>query len=285
MKSTSKWCNTDWLKERKVVIATMHAKEKVIAPLVKQQLGLHPFVPENLNTDSFGTFTGEIERKLNPIETAKAKCEKAMELTGADIAIANEGSFGPHPSYVFIPADQEVVYLFDKKNDIEIFSIELDTSTNFNAKEIKNKEELHKFGLDVGFPSHAIILKNAVNCVKGIKTWELLNDSYRMLSENNSLVFAETDMRAMHNPTRMKVIENATKKLIEKVNCLCPNCNFPGFDVQQIVKGLPCKWCGSPTRSVKSHHYGCKKCNHVSIVDYPYQKKIEEPDHCDYCNP
>jgi hypothetical protein len=43
--------------------------------------------------------------------------------------------------------------------------------------------------------------------------------------------YVETDMRAMYNPSRMTVIQNATKKLVEKINSCCPNCNIPGFGI------------------------------------------------------
>lgn len=33
--------------------------------------------------------------------------------------------------------------------------------------------------------------------------------------------FIETDMRAMHNPTRLKVIKLATEALIKKINSCC----------------------------------------------------------------
>jgi hypothetical protein len=38
-------------------------------------------------------------------------------------------------------------------------------------------------------------------------------------------------MRAMYNPSRMTVIQNATKKLVEKINSCCPHCNIPGFGI------------------------------------------------------
>jgi hypothetical protein len=56
-------------KGRSLVIATK--KEKVIAPLLEEALGIVCFVPEDFDTDTLGTFTGEIERKLDPISTAR----------------------------------------------------------------------------------------------------------------------------------------------------------------------------------------------------------------------
>jgi hypothetical protein len=50
-------------KDCTLVIATMHGKEKVIAPLLVKALGVKIIVPENFDTDLYGTFSGEIEGK------------------------------------------------------------------------------------------------------------------------------------------------------------------------------------------------------------------------------
>ncbi len=119
-------------KNRDIVIATKHKKEEVIAPLLKKELALKPFVPKEFDTDFFGTFSGEIERKADALETARLKCLKAMELTGCDLGISNEGSFGTHPQIWFTQADYEIVMLIDKKNGFEFSTLEISTQTNFN---------------------------------------------------------------------------------------------------------------------------------------------------------
>lgn len=45
------------------------------------------------------------------------------------------------------------------------------------------------------------------------------------------MAYAETGMKALYNPTRMTVIEKAIKKLIDKINSCCPQCNIPGFGI------------------------------------------------------
>ena len=118
-------------KGRKLLIATKHEKEKVIAPILEKELGVSWFVINDFDTDELGTFTGEIERKDDPIITARKKCLLAIELTNCDLAVASEGSFGPHPTIYFVPADDEFLLFFDKKNDLEIIVRELSTETNF----------------------------------------------------------------------------------------------------------------------------------------------------------
>ena len=64
-------------------------------------------------------------------------------------------------------------------------------------------------------------------------------------------VFVETDMRACYNPTRMRVIEQTTHKLVAKINNKCPQCATPGFETAEVNRGLPCNLCNSPTKSAQ----------------------------------
>ena len=73
---------------RKLVIATKHKKENVIAPLLEQYLSVKCIVPEDFDTDELGTFTGEIERKDDALSTVRQKCLLAMEQTQVEL--------GPH---------------------------------------------------------------------------------------------------------------------------------------------------------------------------------------------
>lgn len=276
-------------KGRRLVIATKHEKEKVIAPLLEEALGVYCFIKEDFDTDILGTFTGEIERKLDPIATARQKCLLAMELTKCDLGIASEGSFGSHPSLFFVNADDEFLIFIDKKNNFEIIARELSMETNFNGKEIETEKELFEFAKLVKFPSHGLILRTSKedtsHIIKGITEVNQLKEAFEELIEKSDSIYAETDMRAMYNPTRMSVIETATKKLVHKINSCCPQCNVPGFGVTDVKKGLECNLCGSPTNSTLSFIYSCKKCDFKKEELYPHQKTSEDPMYCDYCNP
>ena len=58
----------------------MHQKQSVIAPLFKKDLGIVVRVPDDLNTDVFGTFTLDKERLGTQKEAAIGKAKAAMEL-------------------------------------------------------------------------------------------------------------------------------------------------------------------------------------------------------------
>lgn len=274
---------------RRLLIATKHQKEKVIAPILEKELGLICFVDENYDTDALGTFTGEIERTLDPISTAREKCLKAMEQNDCDLGIASEGSFGPHPSMFFVNADDEFLIFIDKKNKLEIVVRELSTETNFNGKELKTEDELIDFAHSIGFPHHALILRKASHDVseihKGITDLAFLKKTFKRLRSKHASVYAETDMRAMYNPTRMKVIQKATEKLLEKIKSGCPQCQTPGFGITEAKKGLACSWCGAPTNSILSYVYQCQHCAYTREEMYPHHKQTEDPIYCDHCNP
>lgn len=274
---------------RKLLIATKHQKESVIAPIFEKELGVSCFVDATFDTDTLGTFTGEIERALDPISTAREKCLRAMKLSNADLAIASEGSFGSHPSIFFASADDEFLIFIDTINKIEVIARELSTSTNFNGKQVQSQKELLEFADQIGFPSHGLILRKSkdenTDIHKGITDIENLKKSFEQLHSKYHSVYAETDMRAMYNPTRMAVIEKATQKLVQKIKSTCPQCQMPGFGVTDAKKGLECSLCGSPTNSTLSYIYTCQHCQFTKEEMYPHNKTEEDPMYCDYCNP
>lgn len=276
-------------KGRKLIIATKHGKEKVIAPIFEKELGVICFVDLNFDTDQHGTFSGEVERREDPVTTARDKCLIAMELNNCDLAIASEGSFGQHPTIFFIPADEEILIFIDKKNGFEIIARELSSETNFNGSEIQTEKNLLEFAAKSNFPSHGLILKKSKNefgdIVKGITNEDQLIKDFYGLIDKFGTAYIETDMRAMYNPTRMKIIASATKKLIKKINSLCPVCNMPGFGITDAKEGLPCELCNFPTRSTISYIYSCQKCSYTKEDKYPKGKQTEDPMYCDYCNP
>jgi len=275
--------------KRKLLIATKHHKESVIAPLFWKEFRNYCFTSDAFDTDSLGTFSGEIDRKEDALTTLREKCIIANKATNCDLVIASEGSFGVHPTLFFAQANEELIMLKDFKNKIEIVAKENSMETNFNGKLITNEADLLEFAEKVNFPSHAIILKseetNYSKIIKGITDKNILLNSYNELKQEFKSVYAETDMRALFNPTRMKVIEKVTHKLVEKIKSLCPKCDFPGFDIVNAIPGLLCKNCSLPTRSTLSYLYKCEKCFIENELMYPRGIKFEDPTFCDYCNP
>ncbi len=278
----------DW-KNRRGCIVSMHKKQEVIAPLLSSELGIICTPLEAVDTDALGTFSGEVERKGSPLEALRAKCQLAIDCGWDDIVIASEGSFGPHPQMYFAYADDEWVMLKDVKHNLEILGRHVSSHTNFNAKEVSDWKALQLFAEQVKFPSHALILRPAVDVYsemqKGISTWEKLEEVFHSLKETFGSVYVETDMRAHFNPSRMAVIQRATEDLVRMLKSVCPSCNAPGYGVVEVFPGLPCESCGMPTASTLKHLYRCQHCSHSSEHLCPRGKKKESPMYCSFCNP
>lgn len=276
-------------KGRRLLIATKHQKERVIAPIMERELGVTCITCATFDSDVLGTFSGEVERKDDALTTVKNKCLLAMSMENCDLAIASEGSFSPHPTIFFAHADEELLILVDLKNKLEIFVRELSLQTNFNAAEVCSVDELHDFAIAAGFPTHGLILKKTKedhqHLVKGITDWQILTDTYHDLKDNEGKAYVETDMRAMFNPTRMQVIETAAQKLASKVKSACPACQTPGFAVASAKPGLPCELCGLPTQSTLAYTHACVACGFEQEELYPKGKQFEDPTYCNFCNP
>jgi hypothetical protein len=281
--------NPDVFLYRPLLIVTKHNKNKIIAPMLEKELGVECFLPEKFDTDSLGTFSGEIERKKDALSTLRDKCLLAMKMEGYDLAVATEGSFGNHPTVFFAPANDEFIILIDLKNNLEIVERVLSLETNFKMAEINHKESLNEFLKVVQFPSHGVIVKDTSSnwkfMEKGIQKKSQLNALFETFAKNQQSFFIETDMRANYNPTRMRVIKQACKKLVTKIKSACPSCKTPGFGVVRAEAGLKCHQCGMPTRSTSAHVYACKKCNFENKKAFPNGKTSEDPMYCDFCNP
>lgn len=276
---------------RNALLITRHKKEEVVFPILKP-LGMQLSVLDTIDTDQFGSFTRDIPRKGTQLEAAQLKARNALEVSGEQIAISSEGSFGPHPQLLFVPANIELVLFIDTLHNLEIAGWEISTDTNFSQAEITSVKDAIQFSTTCGFPSHGIVVRpnkaESNNLLfKGLTNESILEEAVmkciRKSQDGKALI--ETDMRAMHNPTRMKVIENATINLLHKLQSVCPECARPGFEVTEWVRGLPCENCFMPTRFVLKHIYTCKKCNHKNEIDYPDRKNYCEVQFCDFCNP
>jgi len=275
---------------RKLLVASNHKKHQVIAPIFQREWNSEVVCDTDIDTDQFGTFSGEIERELDPLSSAIAKCRLGLTLSGLDLGVATEGSFGPHPSLPWMAAHEELMVLIDEKNDLTISKRKWSINTNFNQAKISNEDELFQFAEKAQFPSHALILRSkkedgSEGIVKGINEAQFLRDSFNRMNVPFSELSVETDMRAHFNPTRMKVIEELTIELIQKVVSQCPECKKNGFGEQRVEPGLPCGQCGLPTSSPLYKITTCSSCGFDKKEMNPTGNSTEEPTFCQFCNP
>ena len=140
------------------VIATMHGKETVIAPLLQGALGLRTELPTDFDTDCFGTFSGDVPRVDTALATARAKIAAAFkQVPHAHIGIASEGSFGPHPLLPMIPIDSELLLLMDRRTGIEVVGHHATPRTNYAHCVVTAAEAAVAFAQRTGFPAHGLM--------------------------------------------------------------------------------------------------------------------------------
>lgn len=277
----------NFLKDRDVLLVTIHQKEKVIKPLLEGEFGCNMHV-SSLNTDQFGTFTREISRQQSQFETARNKVTMGLKLTSNHVGVASEGTFGFHP-LAPIPWNTELVLLKDDELELELHGYYEGLNTNFSQAIVKDYPSALQFVHKVGFPDHHVILRSddehSSIVLKDITSEPLLKEAFNYCfnKSTNRQVFIETDMQAYANPTRMKNIELATMQLIEQANSLCPSCGAPGFRVVRKVPGRLCEQCHTPTKQIVHHVYACSTCQYQQTEHLG--EVYASPRYCDLCNP
>ena len=172
------------------------------------------------------------------------------------------------------------------KNEFNFFSSYQTNSTNFQTETITSIQQLVEFCNRVKFPSHAIILKigsdPSAQIYKEIQSWE---KAFGVWKASDGLLYAETDMRAHLNPTRMAHIALGFSKFLKTLQNECPHCSFPGLSEKKVELGLPCAWCNSSTSSVLHSIHLCEFCHYEEKKNNPFGKSKEDPMFCNNCNP
>jgi len=272
-----------------VFFATKHSKEKVLAPLL-EKLGMK-CVRADVDTDLFGTFSGEVDRVGGVRETLRLKTSAAAKAyPAARFLLASEGSFGPHPFIGFVQSDHEALLFVDRKLNTEIYVEEISTETNHSEIEFGATDDLQEFLKQVGFPEHGIIVKpkgNRISPFKDLQTFQSVRQAIvdALLVSPEPKVILSTDMRACFNPTRMKVIAKVGLKLIGALNSFCQECKTPGFAISKVVPGLPCEECGEPSRISKDLIWSCVSCSYTEQKARPDGVVAIPASDCEFCNP
>jgi len=277
-----------------IAFATKHKKDELVKDLFKKGLGIDIVLSE-IDTDQFGTFSGEIERKFSPLDTAIAKARAAVEAGGFTLGLASEGTIGNDPLIPLMISDIEVMVLFDKTRDLVI-------SESYRSFDICALTKVVEIGGDlrsnlqdyleaISFPEQRLIAKpNSSNdkklVIKGIDTFEMLISAITELAELSldKKVLLEPDFRAHFSPSRQQNIRKVSELLIDRMQRFCARCGLPGFGRLSFVRGLNCKECGTLNPdAIKSELLGCISCDYLEPGKTI--KDSLEPANCINCNP
>lgn len=275
--------------KKEVVLTSKHRKIDLIKPAFEISLGCIIFeIP--LDTDQFGTFTGDIVRLDPPLETAVKKARLGMSHTGTPLGIASEGSIGPDPNVPFLHSDIEHLVFVDDENEIVIsetfrsFDIALFTTT------VSPKDDLNQFLQKADFPNHKLIVRpnrsDKSGSIKGIADLQHLYEAIEKSAKisPDGLAVVESDLRAISSPSRQKNIEQVANLLALRISQLCPECKLPGWGCTGYEKGLTCSECGSEKPSaIRQEILGCVKCEFTQLGKVIASEL--SPANCDFCNP
>ena len=269
-------------------LLTKHGKDPAIAPRFAEALQATINVVDSFDTDTLGTFTREIPRFGNQLDAARKKAELAIEMSGCPLGLGSEGSFTPGP-FGLGSFNLEVVTLVDRQRNLVITGA-VRQPGHHAAGTFDTWEALAAFAESMKFPSHAFVLRpdneNHPLIRKGLSDYEALRSAFdecRAVAKAGA-VFAESDLRAHLNPTRMENIGAACDDLIARMLRNCPACAAPGFGLAKIEIGLPCSWCGEPTNDWKAEEFRCVSCTHIESKPRADRQKAD-PGLCPHCNP
>lgn len=272
-----------------IALATMHGKARALAPAFAK-LAASLVLPNGIDTDALGTFSGEVPRLQAPLPTAIAKARLAMVATGLPLGLATEGSFGPDPQIGFVTLHRELAVLVDDLHGQVVWEALNSHESNLDSLVVSGARELDDAQLARwGFPAHALIVRGEPSG----PIFKALNDRHSLTDAIHACIAAsplrqariETDMRAHLNPTRMRQIALLGERLVARLRCRCPRCHAPGFGRVDVVTGLPCSWCGQPTLGLKGEIHGCAACGERAQRPRSDGVLESDPAQCDRCNP
>lgn len=274
---------------KSVFFANKHGKEAILEPLFAE-IGLK-CIATPVDTDQFGTFSGEVERTGSVRETLRKKIKAAADQhSEAQLILASEGSFGPHPLSGFLQTDLESLLLWDRETGTEIYAEFLATDPVHAERILGPQDDFRAFLREIQFPDHGIIV-HPVGLLrplfKGLHREQDVEQAMLecFLASPSGRVVLMTDLRACHNATRRNAIHNAGRKLIEVLSSLCPACAYPGFAILEGVPGLMCGDCGEPSRIAKAVILACPKCDKKEERPRPDGRRELDSSECEFCNP
>jgi hypothetical protein len=275
------------LSHAKIGIVTKHGKESVIKPIFEQNPTLdiqHIY----FDTDTLGTFSGEIARTLSPLEAVRQKCLWALENSSVRMAIATEGSFGPHPYLLGLPLHVELVMLRDSHTQKEWVEHLQTIETNFHADTLLAVNDLVNFAERINFGINGILLsahKTGPTFLKDAKTMTELIHQFNEIKKEHKSVYAQTDMRAHRNEKRMEKIQLLANRLNTRLGTPCPSCHNAGFKMTRITKGAPCSACNRSTDLPLFEIHSCQFCSYSAQIPSSQFEMQVDPQFCNYCNP
>lgn len=271
---------------QQAALLTKHQKLPLIAPALAT-VGIQLQLAEGFDTDSLGTFAGEVPRQLSPVDCVKTKARLGAELTALPFGLGSEGSFGGGPLPGLLNWDDELLCLYEAGSGqfiiahaagpIPLSAIETDEVAQLRAH-IEQQDSQQGWICS----TENLLLKGLVGVNQVLAA---LTEAGLLLSDTalGHKIRLSPDLRAHLCPSRRLYIQQAAAQLADRLQSKCPNCAAPDFWRNGAEQGLPCEACHYPTQKIKIYHKSCSCCGYSESE--AAQQAFADPAHCPLCNP
>lgn len=268
-------------------MGTAHGKAGPLAPPFADVLGAELTTPAGLDTDRFGTFSGDVRRTRTALQTARAKARLGMDAGRLPYGLASEASYGPLPGSQ-LPGHEEILVFLDDARGIEVVEGYRTANTPGSAHRLTAPAEVPPALVD-GLPGQGLVVRPAAAdaaavMVKGITDPAELEAAIRWVTRHSpdGAALVEPDLRAHHNPSRRSVLTRLATTMAHRLATPCPACAAPGFGHVASEPGLPCRACGARTPQTGAEIHTCAVCSHHRARPVPGGA---DPLWCPECNP
>ncbi|MFY2861899.1 DUF6671 family protein [Mycobacterium sp. THU-M104] len=271
-----------------IAMGTMHGKEHQVAPPFAAVLGAQVVAPPGIDTDQFGTFTGEVTRTAAPSAAATAKARQAMRAVGVPYGLASEASYDSW--FAALAVHEEILVFVDDVRGFQIVEGLCTPGAPGPPRLVDSPDRAVDAARGFGFPRQGAAVKAVVDhrtrvFGKGITDTatlvEVVDAALALTADKQAWV--EPDLRAHHNPTRRDVLVALAGRLARRLATPCPGCTCPGYGKVAVRDGLPCRTCGYPTSLAAADILECPACARQSAL--PRSEADADPAFCPACNP
>ena len=267
-----------------IAVGTRHGKQHQFQPAFREVLGAALHTPPDLDTDQFGTFSGDLPRSGTAIDAARAKTRLAMAVSALPYGLASEASYGPLTGGW--AGHEELLLFCDERWGIEVLEGHRTLAVPGTAQQVRDHSEVRAALLD-GLPDQALIVRPGQGdgpISKGVEDAATLRAavSAAVSHSPDGVALIEPDLRAHHNPSRRLVLARLAGTLARRLATECPACTAPGFGRLDVEPGLPCRVCATPTPLPRNEIHGCAACAHR--ISRPV-RDVADPAACPLCNP
>lgn len=261
-------------------LLTRHHKGRYVAGAL-QACGIAVMEDDRWDTDQLGSFCGQQAREQSAPATAALKAILAADLSGTELGLGSEGSFGGGPVPGILPWQQELLALYNA-NTGQIITGRAQGPAPLSATAVADIQSLQQ--LFERYPGQGWMLRSGESVHKGLLDTEAV---LRVLPESTAAsgyvwpITLEPDWRAMMSPLRGVRIREAAANLAARLTSFCQACGTADFWHDHAETGLPCRDCGAPTSRVRLTKARCR-CGYESVNE---RADWADPYYCEYCNP